>query len=777
MLLSLLSLDAQDKNIDSLKQELKKAKHDTTRCNLLNELINSEKDSKRWSEYNDQLINLSEKAAASASNPNDKKKYLKHLAVGYNNKSYLADEQGDIDKTREYRNKSLKISEEINDDEGIANSLNHIAIFYDHEGNTEKAIEYFQKSIAIREKIKDQKGLATSLTNIGGVYENQGDIPKGLEYYHRALKIQERINDKEGTALTLNNMGYIYVNQDDPMKALEYYQRALKLYTEIQDKSGIAFTLNNIGYLHLSSKDDSKALHYFNESLKRCEEIDYQEGIASCLNAIGSIFLNKGDLTSSLTQFQRSLVIFEEIGNKYGSTNALKDIGTILLKQGKVVEAEKYANKSLQSAREIGYPDNIKRAASLLKSIYKKQNKFSDALTMYELEMQMNDSISNAETKKASVKKQFQYDYEKKVAADSIKNAEKQKVKNAQLIAQDAQLKQARTKNYALYGGMVLVLVFAGFMVNRFRVTNQQKKIIELKEIETQKQNEIITHQKHLVEEKHKEITDSITYAERIQRSFLASKEMLNDNLPAHTKPGTEDSYFVFFQPKDVVSGDFYWASQLNNGNFALATADSTGHGVPGAIMSILNISCLEKAVEQEKLTEPAEILNHTRAKIIERLKKDGSEEGGKDGMDCSLICFDFAKSKLTYAAANNPVWIVRSNSHFEGDGSGPWDVELIELPSDKMPVGKHDKDQVPFTQHSVSLLRGDMVYTLTDGLPDQFGGPKGKKFMYKQLKELLKGIAHLPMTDQKEKLKNSLDSWKGGLEQVDDICVIGIRV
>lgn len=262
-----------------------------------------------------------------------------------------------------------------------------------------------------------------------------------------------------------------------------------------------------------------------------------------------------------------------------------------------------------------------------------------------------------------------------------------------------------------------------------------------------------IKEQKHLIEEKHKEITDSINYAERIQRSFLATKEVLDEHL---------HDYFVFFQPKDIVSGDFYWASKLNNGHFAFCCADSTGHGVPGAIMSILNISSLEKSIET--YNSASDILNSTRKIIIERLKKDGSSEGGKDGMDASLLILNNDKSKLSYAAANNPVWIIRNN-------------EIIELSPDKMPVGKHDKDAIPFTQHEIDLHKGDVIYMLTDGMSDQFGGPKGKKFMYKQLKELLLSIANEPMDKQKQRLNSVFEKWKGNLEQVDDVTLIGLRI
>ena len=278
----------------------------------------------------------------------------------------------------------------------------------------------------------------------------------------------------------------------------------------------------------------------------------------------------------------------------------------------------------------------------------------------------------------------------------------------------------------------------------------ESERILEQKVIE---RTEEVVRQRHIVEEKHKEITDSINYAERIQRSFLATKELLDENLKDH---------FVFFKPKDIVSGDFYFAEKLTNNNFLLATADSTGHGVPGAIMSLLNITSLEKAIENQD--QPSDILNTTRKIIIERLKKDGSAEGGKDGMDCSVICFDFKKKKIIVSAANNPVWIVRGS-------------ETIEIKPDKMPVGKHDKQDVSFTQQIIDIKKGDVIYTLTDGFSDQFGGSLGKKFMSKKLRELLSKNAHLPMEEQRTILENTFISWVGDLEQIDDVTLIGVRV
>ena len=298
----------------------------------------------------------------------------------------------------------------------------------------------------------------------------------------------------------------------------------------------------------------------------------------------------------------------------------------------------------------------------------------------------------------------------------------------------------------------ILVILGLIYSYMRYRERALQARQKELKQKVNEATSEI-KHQKNLIEEKHKAITDSINYAERIQRSFLATKELLDENLK---------DYFVLYLPKDVVSGDFYWASKLNDGNFALVTADSTGHGVPGAIMSLLNITSLEKAVEHE--TDPAKILNHTRLNIIDRLNKDGTKDGGWDGMDCSFLSFDFANLKMRMAAANNPVWIVR-------DGT------LIEMKADRFPVGKHEFDRQSFTSHDFELKKGDVIYTMTDGYADQFGGPLGKKFKWKQLQKVLLAQVNLPMAEQKVQVGEILQNWKNSLEQIDDICLIGIRI
>ena len=619
-------------------------------------------------------------------------------------------------------------------------------VSFDLRSDYVNALKYYAESLKIYQNIGDKEGVASSLVNMGTIFNYQSDYTNAINYYSQGLKIYEEIEDKKGIATSQLNIGLIYFSQGDNTKALNYFSKSLKIKEEIGDKKGLIKPLINLGIIYKNQGDYTKAMSYITQSLKLSEEIGSKNDIATSFANIGNIYYEQGDYIKALNYFSKSLKIAEEIGNKKGIAPTLNNIGLIYANQGDHQKAILIIQKALNVAQEIGAPVEIREASFSLFKSYKATKQYFKALEMYELYINSKESILSEESQRAVIQQEFKYNYEKQAAVDSIKAVETKKVVDAQITAQQAEIKVKKNQQYGLFGGLFLMVVFAGFMYNRFRITRNQKLIIQEKEKETHRQKEII-------EEKHKEITDSINYAERIQRSFLATTEILDEHLK---------DYFVFFKPKDVVSGDFYWAGELNNGNFAFSCADSTGHGVPGAIMSILNISSLEKSIEEE--TEPHAILNETRRIIIERLKKDGSPSGGKDGMDCSVLVLNPEKTNLTFAAANNPILIVRNN-------------ELIEFKADKMPVGKHDKDMESFTLHTFVLQKEDVIYTLTDGYADQFGGSKGKKFMYKPLKNLLLSIQDKNMNEQKEILEQRFNDWKGDLEQVDDVCMIGVRI
>ncbi len=599
----------------------------------------------------------------------------------------------------------------------------------------EKSIGFARQALALSQKLNWEKGIANSYHCIGHFYLTQGDYPKCLEAWLTTLKIREKIHDKKGIALANGNIGIIYYNLQDFDKTLEYYFKALELDKELGNDEGVARHMGNIGNAYTAKSDYDHALNYLFQSLELQKKIGGNRNIASCLDNLGNTYQSKGDYANAMKYYLEALQINEKYDLKDNLAICLGNVGSLYFKQKKFKEAEMYFKKSLALSEELGDLEGVKDINNNLFQLYSElpSRNYEQIFKHYKDFIEARDSISNEENIRKLTQTEMNYEFAKKEAVAKAEQERKDAV----------ELARHQRANFILIivsAILILLSVFAFFIFRSLKITKAQKLIIE--------------GQKSLVEQKQKEILDSINYAERIQKSFLATKELLDENLK---------EYFVFFQPKDIVSGDFYWASKLNNGQFALVTADSTGHGVPGAIMSILNISSLERTVERG-ISAPAEILNHTRVNIIERLKHDGSEEGGKDGMDCSLISFDLKAMKFTYSAANNPVWIVRKNA-------------IVELTPDKMPVGKHDKDNVSFSQHEVALEKGDMVYAITDGLADQFGGHKGKKFMYKQLKQLLVTVAGMGMTEQKQELQAALDNWKGSLEQVDDICIIGVRV
>lgn len=607
-------------------------------------------------------------------------------------------------------------------------------------------------------KLKAKGHYADFLNNRGYIYNNLGDISIALDYFHKSIKIQEEIKDKKGLAYSLNNVGFIYNSQGDIIKALEYYEKSLKLREEISDNEGIAQSLSNIGNLFEQTGDKSKALRYYYQSLRIRETINDKLGQGYSLQNIGNIYEEQNNNAKALDFFTKSLKIRTEINDEQGIAYSLYNLGQLYLKENKIKLALDNALASLAISNKIGYPANIGAAANLLQDIYRKQNKYDKAYDMLKLSNRMKDSLNNSELQKVSVKKQFQYEFEKK---ENTAKAEQEKKD----IKYNDQLQQNKIIITSVLIGLLIVITFSVFLYRRVKVIQKQNFIIETQKIEVDKQRELAINrsivaekQKEIIELHQKDILDSINYAKRIQYALLANERLLRASLPEH---------FVLFKPKDIVSGDFYWATQHNN-NFYLAVCDSTGHGVPGAFMSLLNINFLNEAVIEKNIVKPNEILDHVRIRLIEHF----SQEGGRDGMDAILMCINRSTNKITYAAANNAPIVIR-----EG--------KALEMPKDKMPVGKGEKIN-SFTLFDLDMQTGDVLYLYTDGYADQFGGPDAKKFKNRQLNEFLTSISDLKMQEQINMLNLTYENWRTWTneagekcyhDQVDDICIIGIKI
>lgn len=718
--------DDDRKIFDSILPVYHNAKQDTTRLSAILFLANSISDETIWPRYNLLLLQL-------AGNGGKDKTYLKYSADAYNNLGYeFANFKADNSKAIEYYEKSIKIREEIGDKKGICAGLNNLGDIYQKQGQTNKALETHKKALAIREQINDLQGIGISLLNIGYIYKNQGNISGAVECYLKSLGIFEKIKDKKSYANTLNNIGKIYFSQDEVKKALEYYEKSIKIYEELGEKQSLATGVTNIGMVYFDKGNYELAMKYYKQALKLREEINDKLGVGLSYLNLARIYKSLKDYDKAIEFNTEAKKIFEASNNQPSLANALSGLAICYYKKNNSSQAAIYAKEALSISRRLGFPNLIMDPALSLYKIYKDEHNTSKALEMFEIYSIAKDSLLKEDNKKATLKQQFKFEYDKKAAADSTQQAESLKL---QQTKHEHEIAKQRLFTYGGIFGCLLMLIIAVISYRAFK--NKQQATKE------------ITVQKHIIEEKQKEIIDSINYAKRIQYALMSHSDLLEQNIPGH---------FTFFKPKAIVSGDFFWVNKKNN-LFYLAVCDSTGHGVPGAFMSLLNISFLNEAINEKNIEQPNEIFNYVRMRLIESISRDDQ----KDGFDGILLCFDKKNGTVTYSASNNkPVLI---NEH-----------KLTELITDKMPVGKGE-NMNPFTLKSIPAKKGDTLYLYSDGFADQFGGPQGKKFKYKPLNQLLLSISDDPMPVQFDKLSSTFENWKGELEQVDDILVIGIKV
>ncbi len=623
-----------------------------------------------------------------------------------------------------------------------ATSYSTIGIIFLNQGNYPDALKNHALALNIRKAINDTKGLSASYNNIGLVCKDQGNYAEALKNYFASLTIRETLGDKKGAAECYNNIGNIYCDEGNYKEGLKNYQADLNLREALGDKLGNAGTYNNIGNIYANEENYAEALKNYFAALEIFKVTGSKIGISTSYDNIGSIYNSQGNYEEALKNHFASLKIEEEIGDKADISGSYLNIGGVLLNQKKYKEAGDYLLKAKNLATEVGNKKWMMGCYGALAKLDSAKGDFKGAFENQKLFVLYTNLLDNEQIQKKSMESQMTFDFEKKEAAIKAEQDKKDSVTAAEEKRQRLFLWFVLA--LALSITIIAIVIFIGLQQSK-----RAKKLIELQRDKISEQKEIVENQKTLVEEKQKEIVDSITYAKRIQLTLLANKQLLQNNLPEH---------FVLFKPKAIVSGDFYWATQRDN-KFYIAACDCTGHGVPGAFMSLLNISFLNEAVNEKHIVKPNEILNHVRKRLIENM------DGGQDGMDAILMCFEKTGqgTEITYSSANNSPALIRNG-------------ELFSLGADKMPVGKGEKTE-PFTLREVSSQKGDSLYLLTDGFADQFGGSKGKKFKSRQLNELILSISNLPAAQQSALLNERFEDWKGNFEQVDDMLVIGIRI
>lgn len=753
---------------DSLLNELKSVTGKNARVELLNKIaVEFTKTSP------EKGVGYAREALKEAQAAGDKK----GIGTALFNLGLCNDYMSQYDTALAYHLQGLKIREELGDVKAIAESYNNLGIINYFKGNYDDAILYYKKTIELSAKTNDKKNAAKALNNLGSIYEKKGDFNSATEAYLRALEYNNDTGDKLQAGLTTLNLGLIEYQRENYPAAKRLYFQAKKIQEEIGDQRGLATSLNNLAGLYTHIRKNDSATFFFGESFKLYEQTNDKYGMAHALGNMGSLEFQKGNYTAALAFFMRTVEMREAMGDKQGAAFTYKNVGNAYKKLRKFGESEKYFFKGLALAQQLNARVVMKDIYSDLSDLYLVEKEYLKAHQYLMLHTRMKDTILNEESARQLAEMNTRFETEKK-DKELIK-------KDAELTMKTAQAEKQNLQRNAFIVGFLLVAILALFIFRSYRQKHRDNEIITLQKEEVEKQNKlieeqksIVEQQKELVEEKQKEVMDSIHYAQRIQRALLAGKDLLDKELQP-------DHYFVFFNPKDIVSGDFYWATTVRSGEsaddstadassltahttgsidnnselFYLAVCDSTGHGVPGAFMSLLNIGFLSEAIKEKDILETDKILNYVRSRLINTISKEGQQ----DGFDGILLRIDKCTKTLSYSAAHNAPLLVSAG-------------EAVELPSDKMPVGKGERTE-SFKCHTINYNPGDMLYLYTDGYADQFGGPKGKKFKYKQLNDLLVSISGKPTSAQSDILSNTLSQWKGSLEQIDDILVVGIRL
>ncbi|MCW3084674.1 MAG: protein serine/threonine phosphatase [Bacteroidetes bacterium] len=649
----------------------------------------------------------------------------------------------DTKKAMQYALTALDIAKKLNSPEGLSNCYNTFGTIYENSSDYRNAIVYFNKAKDVVPE--DKHVMANCLTNLGNVYSDLGNTEQAIINYLLALKQFELDHDEQGVGISSENIALVYDEQGAYAKARVYFNKSIAIELKYKDDAGLAGSYNNLGNTLRSQNKLDSAEIYYTKGLFLAQKTGHKRWESGCCEGLGMIAKEYKQYDEALAWFIKSLTIDRDfINDKQGMASSYSDMGDTYFLKGDIQKAIDMTNQAVTLSNEIkAY--NIKIDCELaLSKMYAADKQFDKAYQAHLEFVQLKDSLETKESAKHVAELQTKYESEKKETEIRVLTQENQ--------IQDLQINKSQVIIYATIIGLVLLIILAVLIYTRYQLKRKANALLEF-------QNEQIQQQKKTIEVKNKDITDSIIYAKRIQEAILPPVEYIKEAFP--------DS-FVLYKPKDIVSGDFYYFQKTNDGRIFLAAVDCTGHGVPGAFMSIVGFNALNQAINEYRLLQPGDVLNKMNRLLADTLHASDKEKSVQDGMDISLCLIDPQQKMLQFAGAFNSLWIVRNK-------------ELIEYKANKFPVGGSDAfeqtgEQV-FTNNELSLTSGDCIYMFTDGYADQFGGPEGKKFKHKNLKELLLGIQDKNIKEQQQALTDKQEEWRGNLEQVDDILIIGVRI
>lgn len=733
-----------------------------------------------WIGKYDEASKILEKGFALASKNN----MQLYVSIFYENRGRVYKAINETDKAIYMFEKSLKIKIENNFLENLDNTHNQLGIIYYNRGEYEKAIEHYNESLKITEGNNDELGKGICFNNIGNVYRKWGNYEKAIESLQKATKIFEELKIPGDVANCLNNLGVCYENlmeENLPSEniknlqtALQYHEQALQKRKELGDSLGIGNSYINLGnvysgivvytfmiefgkdsvmnyYLKMPPdtilKEYKKALDYYNLAMPLKRKINDYTNISGLLNNIGRIYVKAGMFDKAMRQFNEALSVAIKAGDKYQEALNYREIGQLYQEKHDNQNALHFLILSNNLSIAYDFPFLKRYNYQDLSRVYESIGNTDEAFKNYKKYIEVKDLIVNEEKYKQMAFLVTKYETDKKESEIKL-------LKTDQLAKANQMKYMRRTIWLISFAGLVFI-VLSLMLFKLFK--DKQKANIELEQKNNliTEQNDALEKQNELITQQKEEITDSIKYASKIQTAIIPNKTILDKLLK---------DYFVLFQPRDIVSGDFYYATSYN-GQIIIAAADCTGHGVPGAFMSMLGITSIKEIIKSDTHLSASNLLNKLREYIINSFQQDQEKESDKrkDGMDIGLLIINPEKSKMQFAGAFNGAILIRNS-------------EITEIEADHMPVGAYD-ELLPFTNKELDCYSGDVIYLFSDGYSDQFGGPSEKKFMYKNFKKLLLEIHNEPMETQKNILWQKHIDWRGDIGQIDDILVMGIRL
>jgi serine phosphatase RsbU (regulator of sigma subunit) len=658
-----------------------------------------------------------------------------------------------MDSVRYYYNKSLTEYLSENKVSNTGTILYKLSQVYNQSANYKAALQYANEAFDKFKSTNDRPNLANIYALLCDIQSKMGLKEKAIDNCITSLKIYDETGRLQGKPGLLNSIGSIYLDLKQLDKCDQYFREALALARANNNRQAIAGTLNNLADTFLERYELDSAYDYYGMALEIQQEDGNLNQLAATYLKIGKADIKAGDNLKALFHLQEGLKYVQQSPDNELRARLYSELGNVYSNLGNLRLAINYLKRALADAQRVDSDPILQSCYNNLAKYYDLLGDEENALVYFKLYMLHREYMFDNQSALKIAEIEALYNLEKK-------EKEIQLLKSENRI-KDLEASSRKLINIVLVTGLIIVIAFSVVIYRQFRIQNKanlvlsmQKEAINLQKKEIEKQRDNIKESNIMLEDKNRQITDSIEYAKRIQFSLLPDQGFLKSVFP---------SSFMIHIPKDIVSGDFYYLGEVGQVVY-IAAIDCTGHGVPGAFMTVLAQGLLSQALSDNTVLSPDKIISDLDKKVRLNLNQHGISLSPFEGMDMGLLQIDRKRNAISYSGAKIPVY------HFNGS-------ELLQIEPDRYSIGGNGIENKSFTRKSISYNPGDILYLSTDGYQDQFGGHNGKKFMKLHFRNLLNEVARLPIQEQENALVSIFNKWKSDSPQTDDVLILGVQL